>query len=99
MAQFDFYPMQDGPGYWLDCQTEFMSHFDTRLVIPLMPLPHAPAPAAHLNPLFDIEGKRHSLVTQFAGSIPASQLRHASGSLAGDSYTIMNAIDFLLTGV
>jgi toxin CcdB len=73
--------------------------FRHAFVIPLMPLPLAPIPGARLNPLFTIDGERHSLVTQFAGAIPAGELRYAEGSLADESFTIMNALDFLLTGV
>lgn len=97
--QFDYYARLDGPGFWLDCQTDFMSHFDTRFVIPLLPLPLAPVPAAHLNPLCEINGEKYSLVTQFAGNIPAWELRKVAGCLAHDSFRIGNALDFLLTGV
>jgi toxin CcdB len=99
VAEYDYFPRRDGPGFWLDCQTDFMSHYDTRFVIPLLPLPEAPIPAARLNPLFEIDGETHSLVTQFAGAVPASELRQVAGSLAGDSFRISNALDFLLTGV
>lgn len=99
MAQFDYFARRGGRGFWLDCQTDFMSHYDTRFVIPLLPLPEAPIPAAHLNPLFEINGETHSLVTQFAGAIPARDLGKPAGSLSGDSFTISNALDFLLTGV
>lgn len=97
--QYEYFPRSGSQGFWLDCQTEFMSHYDTRFVIPLLPLPDAPIPAAHLNPLYEIDGEMHSLVTRFAGTIAASELRRAAGSLAGDSFRISNALDFLLTGV
>lgn len=99
LAQFDYFPRRDGPGYWLDCQTDFMSHYDSRFVIPLIPVSDAPLPAARLNPVVGIGGVPHCLLTQFAGVIPANELAHASGSLADDRFTIMNALDFLLTGV
>ncbi|MBW8754703.1 MAG: CcdB family protein [Sphingomonadales bacterium] len=98
MAQFDYYPRREGSGFWVDCQTGFMSHYETRFVIPLLRLPEAPIPAARLNPLYEIDGETHSLVTQFAGTIPARDLRYAAGSLADDSFRIGNAIDFLLGG-
>lgn len=99
MAQFDFFPMTAGDGYWVDCQTDTMAHFDTRFVVPLLPLLLAPKPAAHLNPLFDVGGEPHSLVTQFAGAIPSGELRQRAGSLAADRYRITGALDFLMTGV
>jgi toxin CcdB len=98
LAQFDYYPRRQGAGFWVDCQSDFMSHYDTRFVIPLLPLPEAPIPAGRLNPLFEIEGETHALVTQFAGSIPARELRHSAGSLTDDSFRISNALDFLFSG-
>lgn len=99
MAQFDYFKMASGDGFWVDCQTETMAHFDTRFVVPLMPLPLAPIPAAHLNPIFEVAGDRHSLVTQFAGAISVSELGSLAGSLDADRYRITNALDFLMTGV
>jgi toxin CcdB len=99
LAQYDYFPRREGKRFWVDCQTEFMSHYNTRFVVPLLPVSEAPIPAARLNPLYDIEGETHSLVTQFAGSIPVSELGDAAGSLADDSFRITDAIDFLLTGV
>ena len=99
MAQFDYFKMTTGEGYWVDCQTETMAHFETRFVVPLLPLPLAPTPAAHLNPVFDVAGEAHSLVTQFAGAIPVSELRGSVGSLDDDRYRITNALDFLITGI
>ena len=100
MPQFDFFRMPDNRGYWLDCQTEWMDHFETRFVIPLVPIAQAPQPsAAQLNPHFEIKGQPHALLTQFAGTIPAHDLEHLSGSLELHRYTIIKALDFLITGV
>jgi toxin CcdB len=99
MAQFDYFTLRGGGGFWLDCQTQLMAHYETRFVIPLLALPEAPIPAKRLHPLFEIDGEVHSLVTQFAGAIPANELRRPAGSLADANFTITDAIDFLLTGV
>jgi toxin CcdB len=100
MAQFDYYLHAQGGGYWLDCQTELMDHYATRFVIPLVPLDEAPDPPGRvLNPQFEIGGTRHSLLTQFAGTIPASEVERRAGSLEHRRYDIIKALDFLLTGV
>lgn len=99
MAQFDFYPQRGGPGYWLDCQTELLDEIDTRLVIPLMPLDCAPDPIRQLNPVFDLDGVPHVQLTQQAGPIPRAELKRAAGSLAGFRYEIINALDFLISGI
>ena len=100
MAQFDYYPRADSQGFWLDCQTDAMQNYRTRFVIPLVPTDLAPQPsAAQLNPRFEIDGQYHELLTQFAGTIPASELKRAAGSFDHERYTILNALDFLITGV
>jgi toxin CcdB len=92
--------MPGGGGYWLDCQSDLMESYTTRFVIPLVPIAQAPRPsAARLNPSFDIAGQRYSLLTQFAGSIPGAEIGSAAGSLAGERYAILNAIDVLIGGV
>lgn len=99
MAQYDYHRRSDGEGYWVDCQADVMSAFDTRFVVPLLPLVLAPKPAAHLNPIFEIAGEPHSFLTQFAGAIPTRELGTRAGSLEAERYRISNALDFLLTGV
>jgi toxin CcdB len=99
MAQFDYYVRRSGQGYVVDCQAGVLAHLDTRFVVPLLPLDVAPIPAAHLNPEFEIGDKRYSLVTQFAATVPLSELRKRAGSLESERYRIGNALDFLLTGV
>ena len=100
MAQFEYFPRADGSGFWLDCQTDSMDDYRTRFVIPLVPTDQAPQPsAAQLNPHFEDDGESHELLTQFAGTIPTSELRRATGSLEQHRYTILNALDFLISGV
>ncbi len=100
MPQFDYFPRSGEPGFWVDCQSESMEHYRTRFVIPLVPTELAPQPSAkRLNPQFEIKGESYELLTQFSGTIPLSELEHCSGSLANQRYIILNAIDFLITGV
>lgn len=100
MPQFDYFSRSREPGYWVDCQSDWMEHYHTRFVIPLIPTELAPQPsAARLNPRFEIKGRSYELLTQFAGTIPASELSDGAGSLAHERYSILNAIDLLITGV
>ncbi len=99
MAQFDYYEQRDGPGYWLDCQTEYMEHYETRFVVPLVPGKLGPVAAGQLNPIFDIMGEPHAMLTQYAGVVAASELRQPVGSLVSHRHVITNALDFLITGV
>ena len=89
-----------GGGFWIDCQTRLMTDYQTRFVIPLVPLPDAPRPsAARLNPVLEFAGAPHALLTQFAGTVPIAELGSSAGSLAHERYAILNAIDFLVTGI
>lgn len=98
MARYDYHPAPDGPGYLLDLQTDLLDGFTTRIVAPLIPLDRAPAPARILNPVFEIDGVRHALVTQFLSAVPASLLRGPAGSLGSRSEEITRAIDMVFHG-
>lgn len=98
MAKFDVYRNPEGVGYLLDCQADLLVSLNTRFVVPLMPLDNAPMPAGRLNPLFDIAGITHVMVTQFAAAVPMNLLREKVVSLQADEITIGNAIDMLLSG-
>ncbi len=100
MAQFDYYARSGGAGFWVDCQTELMEAYQTRFVVPLVPSEDAPRPsAAQLNPRFEIAGRNYELLTQFAGTIPLDELGRPIGSLEDQRYALLNALDFLITGV
>ena len=98
MAKFDVYRLRDGSGYLLDCQADLLSSLNTRFVIPLLPIDEAPAAAARLNPLFEIQGTSCVMVTQFAATVPVSELKVRVTSLGEHSFTISNALDMLISG-
>jgi hypothetical protein len=52
-----------------------------------------------LNPRFKVDGQVLHLFPQGAATVPASDLRRQVSSLVDDRFTILNAIDMLLTGV
>ena len=98
MARFDVYRQPGGGGYLLDCQADILSILNTRFVVPLLPPEEAPLASARLNPAFTIEDRPVVMYTQFAASVPASDLRARVCSLADEDIAIMNALDMLLTG-
>jgi toxin CcdB len=99
VAQFDVHANAFGKGFLLDCQSDLLSHLNTRLVAPLLRPDDAPKPAGRLNPTFVIDGQPHVMLTQYAAAIEVRELGEAMGSLAGQDREIMNALDVLLTGV
>jgi len=97
MAQFDVYRLPDGP-LVVDCQANFLSYLQSRFVVPLLP-PDLVESSAGFNPRFIVDGEELHLFPQGAATVQASDLRAQVGSLANHNFVILNAIDFLLTGV
>ena len=77
MARLDVHTMpgKGRDGYVVDVQADLLSHLTTRTVVPLLPEDSAPKAINELNPIFEIRGKRHVLVTQAITSIPGRELR------------------------
>lgn len=98
MAKFDVYRSRGVAVYLLDCQADLLSDLNTRFVVPLMLETDAHKPAARLNPVFEIEGKPCVMVTQFAATVPVSELKVRLVSLREDSLAIGNALDMLICG-
>jgi len=99
VSQFDVHRLKGANQLVVDCQAEILEELNTRLVIPLMPRGHAPAPAKRLNPTFVIDGIEHVLVTQFAAAIERRELGELVTSLRDESFAIIGAVDVLISGV
>lgn len=98
MPRFTIYANPGGSGFLLDVQADMMSHLNTRIVIPLLPLTEAPIPAKTLNPRFEIEGTAYSMVTQYMAAVPSKGLRGAVLSAEDRHDEIVAALDLLLQG-
>lgn len=98
MGRFSVYPSLSGSGYLINVQADIMHPFNTRIVIPLLPLDEAPKPANTLNPLFDIKGIQYSMVTQYMAAVPVKDLRVEAFSAQNRHNDIVAAIDFLFHG-
>ena len=99
MAQFDVHRLGQAPGLVIDCQSDLLSHIHTRFVVPLAPRSETSPPAKRLNPVFVIEGMDHVMLTQAAATLQVRDLGPVAASLTKSEHEIMNALDFLLTGV
>lgn len=97
MARFDIHTVEDEPGYLLDCQSNLLRHFNTRIVVPLRLPKDAPVPGARLNPIFEIDGVGHVMVTQFAAAVSVRALGPVVGSLSDKHDQIVGAFDVLIT--
>lgn len=98
MARFTVYKNPDGAGYLLDIQADLLSHLNTRIVVPLLPLDLAPKPAATLNPVFEMDGGSVAMVTQFMAAVPAQMLKSPMLSLESRRDDITAAVDLLFQG-
>lgn len=98
MARFGVYKHPDGEGYLLNVQADLLSHFNTRVVVPLLPLNRAPAPARILNPVFDLDRNPHVMATQFLAAVPESLLKTSLSSQAHHRDEITAALDLLFRG-
>ncbi len=98
MSRFDVFPNPDGEGYLLDVQADLLSHLNTRLAIPTLPLATAPKPARTLNPLLEVRGVLCSVVTQYMASVPAGLLKSPVLNAGQRHDEIVAAIDLLLQG-
>lgn len=98
MAKYDVFHDPSGDGFLLDVQTDLLSGLNTRVVVPLLPISNYPIPAARLNPIFEINGKRVVMVTQYLAAVPSSILNSRVGNLDEDYEQITIAVDMLMQG-
>ncbi|WP_153110946.1 CcdB family protein [Propionivibrio limicola] len=98
MPKYNVYPNPSGEGYLLDVQAEIHGNLNTRMVVPLLPLAIAPKPAHTLNPVFELNGEAHSMITQYMAAMPVKALRGNIFSIEEHRTEIVAAIDFLLQG-
>jgi|ERR1700735_4261034 toxin CcdB len=98
MGRFDVHRVANVPGYFLDVQADFLSHLDTRVVIPLLIADDSFKPAKRLNPCFQVEGTDVVMMTDLIVAVPKASLRPATTNLAEHRDEIVNAIDFLMQG-
>lgn len=96
MAQFDVHQI-DG-AYVINCQSDFLNHYDTRLVVPLLPLGKGPVVAKRFNPVFEVKDRQLVMYTQYAAALQLRRLGAAVSSLKSKRDEIVAAIDMLVTG-
>ncbi len=98
MAHLDVHRLANGE-LVVDCQTDELAILPTRFVVPLLDPKNLPNPIKGLHPAFMIDGREHLLATHAASAIAKSRLGEPLQSLERHRYTIIKALDFLITGV
>jgi toxin CcdB len=97
MPQFDVHKAATGE-LVVDCQSDILSDLPTRYVIPLYDQRESGWSFSRLTPSIRFDGKSYVLATPVGAAIDVEELSRPLGSIADERYTILNAIDFLLTG-
>ncbi|MBA2960509.1 MULTISPECIES: CcdB family protein [Ramlibacter] len=99
MSRYRVYANSEGDGFLLDVQANLLSHLSTCVVVPLLPVDAAPKPARTLNPMFEITGVPHVMVTQFIAAVPRRLFASEVADLQEQAHEIVNALDCLFQGV
>lgn len=86
-------------GLVIDCQSELHDHFDSRFVIPLIPLKSAPTRTGRLHPSFVVDGSEFVTATHLGTAVQRRELGPSIANLAERRLDIIGAIDVLITGV
>lgn len=82
----------------VDCQSDHIRAFDTRLVIPLLHKTSDRAPVTRLEPLLRLSDEELILVTHLLAAVPKSELGRPVDNLVSHRDDIDLAVDLLITG-
>jgi toxin CcdB len=98
MARYQVFRIRGGDGFLLDVQNDLLEDLNIRAMVPLILPEAAPKPARRLNPEFEVEGRRHLMVTQYIAAVPTSELGALVATLRVHDTTITEALDMLFKG-
>lgn len=99
MAQFDIYRLSSGD-LVLDCQAGAVSDLvSTRFVVPLFDPDSVPQTLNNLHPLLRLNDATVLMATHLASAVLVKDLSPAIASMEDQRYAILNALDFLISGV
>jgi toxin CcdB len=98
MARYQVFRNRGGDGYLLDVQNDLLEDLNLRVMAPLMLPEAAPKPARRLNPTFEVEGRRHLMVTQYLAAVPVAELGPLVATLRAHDNAVTEALDMLFQG-
>lgn len=103
MAQFDVFrnPNKESAGavpFLLEVQSDYLSGFSSRVVVPLALSEQIRITALRLHPQFQIEGAAVFMMTERLAAVPKQILGAQVTSLAQHRDEIVAAMDFLIIG-
>jgi toxin CcdB len=98
MSRFDLFAGADGTTFILDLQSDFLEHYNTRVVAPVVPAQDYDGAAQGLNPTVMIGESPYIVQTHFLATIPAARLQRQVGTLEAYGDQITRALDMLFQG-
>ena len=98
MAKFDVYVNPSKVGYLLDLQTYLLGPIASRVVAPLMPMNSLDAISSRLDPVFEIDGVEHILLTQSLTAVDNQLMGGPAVSLFDHLREMSDALDMLFQG-
>lgn len=104
MKQYDVYVNTDsdtnkGYPYFVDVQTELLESLNSRVVIPVASINPDRSLPKNICPRVEISGEQYYLLTHQITTVAKSFLREKEDSLLLSRTDIINALDFLLSGI
>lgn len=97
MARFDIYRSRDGEQCLLDCQSDWLDHFDTRFVVPLV-MSQPVKVTSRLHPVLDVQGQNMIMATHLAAAIAVRELGPKIVNISSQHIAIIDALDMLTGG-
>lgn len=97
MAKYDVHRLSSGTMV-VDCQSDYIRGFDTRIVIPLLAEGPDRSPVTRLEPLLKVGDESLILVTHLLAAVPRFELGRNVDSLIVYRDEIDRAVDLLISG-
>lgn len=105
MAQFSVYKNKNPKTktaypYLVDVQSDLLRDLRTRVVVPLVKLASlGKKPLKNLTPVLEVDGQKFVMLAPQLAGISMNDLGPEVGSLVNHRAEIINALDFLITGI
>lgn len=97
MAKYDVHRLSNGT-LVVDCQSDHIRLFETRVVVPLLPRGEDAEPVERLQPILRVAGEQLILTTHLLAAVPRAELGRPVTTVAYCSDVIDAALDMLITG-
>lgn len=100
MAKFDIYTTSSSSApFLIELQDDILDMLSTRVVAPLIPAEGVWKRMKILNPIIQVKGADHVLMTHLLAAVQSSTLGEKVDSALSQRDEIIASLDFLFTGV